>query len=91
VPMLNAFTDTPDLASYDAITPQQPLDEKNSQSAPMAATSARQDLRQEDRIDEQAFNQAIWKSVKGADSQMPAPVDRYGAAPTKAPSLDADG
>jgi hypothetical protein len=57
----------------------------------MAATSARQDLRQEDRIDEQAFNQAIWKSVKGADSQMPAPVYRYGAAPTVAAGHDADG
>jgi YVTN family beta-propeller protein len=91
VPMLNAFTDTPNLTPYDAITPQQPLDEKNPESAPMAAVSAAQDLRQEDRINEQAFNQAIWKSVKGADSQMPAPVYRYGAAPTAAASRDADG
>jgi hypothetical protein len=91
VPMLNAFTDTPNPAPYDAIIPQQPLDEKNLQNAPMAAVSARQDLRVEDRINEQAFNQAIWKSVKGADSQMPAPVYRYGAAPTGPAGRDADG
>ena len=28
---------------------------------------------QEDQIDMQVFNQAIWESVKGANSPMPAP------------------
>jgi hypothetical protein len=39
----------------------------------MAAVCAEQDLSKEDQIDEQAFSQAIWQSVKGPDSQLPAP------------------
>jgi hypothetical protein len=45
----------------------------NGTNAPLAAASARQDLAQEDRIDETTFNQAIWQSVKGVGSPMPAP------------------
>lgn len=32
------------------------------------------DLSQEDRIDDLLFSEIIWRSVKGADSPMPAPV-----------------
>ena len=42
----------------------------------MAAQSAAQPLDREDKIDMQVFNEAIWESVKGAASPMPAP--RYG-------------
>jgi YVTN family beta-propeller protein len=45
----------------------------NGRNAPMAAVSAGQDLTKEDQINEQTFNEAIWKSVRGADSVMPAP------------------
>ncbi|MGZ6804773.1 MAG: hypothetical protein ACXVFU_17160, partial [Nocardioidaceae bacterium] len=45
----------------------------NGQNAPMASTSAAQRLNQEDQIDEKLFNEAIWKSVKGGSSTMPAP------------------
>ena len=88
VPMLNSFTDTPNLRPYHALTPQQSLDEKNPRDAPMAAVSAGQDLRQEDRIDEQTFNQAIWKSVKGAGSRMPNPVHRLHATAPTGPDTD---
>ena len=76
VPMLNAFTDQPNLRPFDVITPQQSLDETNAATAPLAAASDAQDISQEDRIDEQTFNQAIWQSVKGPTSTMPAPVHR---------------
>jgi hypothetical protein len=42
----------------------------------MAAESGAQNLGKEDQIDENTFNQAIWKSVKGAGSVMPQPQHR---------------
>jgi YVTN family beta-propeller protein len=75
-PMIGSFTNRPNFAPFQSVRPSQPLDEKNPVTAPLAAQSAQQDLTKEDRIDEQLFNQAIWKSVKGADSVMPAP--KYG-------------
>jgi hypothetical protein len=75
-PMIGSFTNRPTFTPYQAIKPSWPLTEKNPVTAPLAAQSGQQDLSKEDQIDEQTFNQAIWKSVKGADSTMPAP--RYG-------------
>jgi phospholipase C len=75
-PMIGSFTNRPNFKPYTAIVPSQPLTEVNPVTAPLAAQSGAQDLSEEDLIDEQLFNQAIWKSVKGADSPMPAP--RYG-------------
>jgi hypothetical protein len=86
-PMLGSFTNRPDFAPYQAIKPSQPVTETNGPNAPLAAQSAAQDLTAEDRIDEQTFNQAIWQSVKGADSVMPAPrYALWGSAPPPAPA-----
>jgi phospholipase C len=84
-PMFAAFTRHADARPYDAIRPTVPFDEVNTAASPLAKESASQDLSAEDKIDEQTFNQAIWKSVKGADSPMPAPVyTLWGGAPTEA-------
>jgi len=72
-PMIASFTNKPDLASYDAITPTQLLTELNTASSPLAAASARMDLADADEAPEQELNVAIWKSVRGANSPMPAP------------------
>jgi YVTN family beta-propeller protein len=80
VPMVNSFSNTPDLAPYTAIAPAQPLNELNGATAPMAAQSAQMDLSVEDRAPEQALNEAIWKSVRGADSEMPAPQTVFRSA-----------
>jgi len=86
-PMLGSFTNRPNFAPYRSVKPSQPLDEVNGPTAPLAAQSAAQDLTAEDRIDEQLFNQAIWKSVKGADSVMPAPrYTLWGSVPPPAPA-----
>jgi len=71
--MTGTFTKHPDLTTYAAVRPQYAGNETNSATAPMAAVSARQPLAKEDRVNEKTFNEAIWKSVKGAKSQMPAP------------------
>ncbi|MEZ0076559.1 beta-propeller fold lactonase family protein [Planotetraspora sp. GP83] len=75
-PMTASFTGRPDARPYDALLPAQPFDEKNPADAPMAGVSAKQNLTHEDRIDEVTFNEAIWQSVKGPGSRMPAPVHR---------------
>jgi YVTN family beta-propeller protein len=95
-PMARAFTTHPNGAAYNAIKPTTPPDQRNGANAPMSAQSAGQDLQSEDKIDEQTFNQAIWQSVHGADSQMPAPVHMVPtvggpAAESGVPEGDADG
>jgi phospholipase C len=72
-PMTASFTNRPNFTPYDARTPSQSLDEKNTASSPMAAESSRMNFTQADVAPEQQLNEAIWKSVKGADSPMPAP------------------
>jgi YVTN family beta-propeller protein len=71
--MLGSFTDQADLTPYTAVRPAAAGGATNSTSAPMAAISARQPLGREDQVDERSFNEAIWKSVRGARSTMPAP------------------
>ena len=41
------------------------------------------DLEKEDQADDLVFNEIIWKSVKGADSPMPAPVRAAFIFPTE--------
>jgi YVTN family beta-propeller protein len=84
-PMFAAFTRRPDASPYDAIRPTVPFNEVNTAASPLAMQSAKQDLSTEDKINEQTFNEAIWKSVKGADSPMPAPVYKlWDGTPTEA-------
>ena len=45
----------------------------NGQAAPMAAQAAKWDFSTEDATPEIGLNRAIWKSIKGRDSVMPAP------------------
>lgn len=72
-PMNRAFVPTPNLAPYTAIRPTTDMKALNAKTAPMAKQSAAQNLGVADAIDEKTFNEAIWKSVKGANSPMPAP------------------
>ena len=89
-PMLDAFTAKPDLTPFTAVQPTQNLQEVNAVNAPDAPISDAQDLTKEDQIDENAFNQAIWHSVKGADSVMPAPQHTvFAAAARPAPGRPA--
>jgi YVTN family beta-propeller protein len=72
-PMTASFSRKPNLRPFTAITPAQSLEELNTASAPMAAQSAKMDFSNVDLAPEQQLNEAIWQSVRGADSQMPAP------------------
>ncbi len=74
-PMANAFTATPDLTPYVQRPARVDLGAKNTRMAWGAAKSMKLDLDEaEDRADDLAFNEIIWKSVKGAESPLPPPV-----------------
>jgi YVTN family beta-propeller protein len=73
-PMFNSFTDKADLTPYIHRPARVDLEERNSENAPGARQSAMWDFSREDTLPDIEFNEVIWKSVKGADSPMPAPV-----------------
>jgi YVTN family beta-propeller protein len=76
--MWAAFGRRPRTRPYDAIQPEivpfgAPGFPVNPSSAPMAAASARWNLKEADATPEIALNRAIWKSIKGRRARMPAP------------------
>ena len=79
MPMTGSFTRRPDSTPYTVVRPTSAGTATNSTTAPLAAVSARQPLGKEDQIDEKSFNEAIWQSVKGAGSAMPAPRQAVGS------------
>ena len=81
-PMSNAFTDKPDFTPYVHRPATADVNAKNLASAWGAKASVELDLDEEDRADDLVFNEIIWKSVKGADSEMPPPVRAAFVFPT---------
>jgi DNA-binding beta-propeller fold protein YncE len=73
-PMYHSFRAEPDLSPYENRPAQIDLDEVNLATAWGADLSNRLDLSKEDAADDLLFNEIIWRSVKGPDSPMPAPV-----------------
>jgi YVTN family beta-propeller protein len=72
-PVYNAFQSTPNLAPFARVPPQIPLSEVNQPSAYGAAQSRAMDFSDADRAPEQALNEIVWRSVRGAGSVMPPP------------------
>ncbi|MEO8216762.1 MAG: beta-propeller fold lactonase family protein [Acidobacteriota bacterium] len=65
-PLTAIFAERPNLKPYDVLTSSVDLQEKNPENTPAAKGSARLDLSQEDRADEDAFNRILWAMIKGA-------------------------
>jgi hypothetical protein len=74
-PMSNAFADAPDPTPFRHRETKIPFYEMNPDGAPMQAEAGRWDFTKEDAAPDLALNEAIWKSVRGADAEMPAPVN----------------
>ncbi len=74
IPMYGSFTNKADLTPFKKLPATFDLNEKNQKDAPGAVRSAQLDFSKEDAAPDIEFNEIIWKSVKGANSQMPAPV-----------------
>jgi hypothetical protein len=77
MPMYNMFGTTPDLTGYMALKPKIDVNAKNGPNAWGARASMKMNFDDVDEAPMALFNEIIWKSVKGADSKMPAPVHRY--------------
>jgi hypothetical protein len=73
-PMFNSFTNKADLTPFKRLEARVDLAEKNPENAPGSQRSEQLDFSKEDAAPDVEFNEIIWKSVRGADSRMPAPV-----------------
>jgi hypothetical protein len=73
-PLYAAFATTTDLTPFHALPARVSLEERNREDAPGAEASLRMNLSVPDRAPERELNEVIWKSVRGRDAVMPAPV-----------------
>jgi Phosphoesterase family len=73
-PMFNSFMNKGELTPFKHHPAKYDLTERNAENAPGARQSASWDFSKEDSLPDIEFNEIIWKSVRGADSRMPAPV-----------------
>jgi DNA-binding beta-propeller fold protein YncE len=71
-PMFNAFQASPDLRAYAAVPAGVDLKERNTAAAWGADISM--NFAKEDAADDLLLNEVIWRSVRGPDAAMPAPV-----------------
>ncbi|MCA9190563.1 MAG: beta-propeller fold lactonase family protein [Planctomycetales bacterium] len=74
LPMYASFTPELNSATYKHLPAQVNLQERNDQHAFGAQLSATFDFSQEDAADDLLLNEVIWRSVRGPESPMPAPV-----------------
>jgi hypothetical protein len=72
--MYASFQPIPDLRPYAKVPPGVDIEARNLRTAWGAQKSLQFDLSKEDQADDIAFSEVIWKSVKGPDSPLPAPV-----------------
>jgi YVTN family beta-propeller protein len=73
-PMCHSFQGKPDARPYAHVVPKVDLNEKNKADAWGARQSEQFDFSKEDAADDLLFNEVIWRSVKGPNAPMPAPV-----------------
>jgi hypothetical protein len=74
LPMFRAFQAKADLTAYEHVVPEVNREEKNKATAWGARQSEQFDFTKEDVADDLLLNEVIWRSVKGPDQPMPAPV-----------------
>ncbi|MBA3440534.1 MAG: beta-propeller fold lactonase family protein [Pyrinomonadaceae bacterium] len=76
-PMYAAFGTTADLTPYRHLKPLVNVDEKNTPLAWGAKESLEMDFSDVDLTPMFELNEIVWKSVRGAQSEMPLPVHRF--------------
>ena len=72
-PMSYSFTHLTNFEPYKSVVPSVNLKEMNPKTAWGAERSRKMDFTKEDAADDLLLNEVIWRSIKGADSPMPAP------------------
>jgi hypothetical protein len=73
-PLWRCFNETPDHPPYKVKPIHVDLDEKNLAENKWQQMSEEFDFTAEDRVNDNVFNEVIWKAVKGIDSPCPPPV-----------------
>ena len=73
-PMFNSFQSAADLRSFDSLPANVNLSERNTLLSWGSKASQKMDFSKEDAADDLQLNEIVWRSVRGADSPMPAPV-----------------
>lgn len=76
-PLYESFSDKADLTPYKHEPPQVDVNARNTMAAWGARESLAMDFSEYDLAPMFALNEIVWKSVKGADSEMPLPVRRF--------------
>jgi hypothetical protein len=77
MPMYAAFGATAEATPFNVIQPMIDVNVKNTKDSYGAKQSSRMNLKEVDRAPMYALNEILWKSIRGADSAMPAPVHRF--------------
>ncbi len=75
-PMYASFDEKPDLTPFVHMQPQVDVMEKNTLRAYGARRSMKMDFGDVDEAPMAELNEILWKSIKGADSPVPAPMHR---------------
>lgn len=76
-PMYASLGDTADFTPFDHIAPSYDINEMNLKTAWGADISEQMDWTEFDEQPMFALNEIVWKSVKGADSEMPLPRHHF--------------
>jgi phospholipase C len=77
MPMYASFGLNADLTPYKHLPPQVDVNARNTREAVGAKISMAMDFSEYDRTPMFELNEVIWKSVRGADSEMPIPISRF--------------
>jgi len=73
-PILFSIADKPNDSTYKVVEPQIDINQKNLASAYGSKECEHLNFTKEDAVPENLFNELLWKSIKGKNSIMPAPV-----------------
>lgn len=73
-PMWASFENRANPAPYTARAANVDLEARNTKLAWGARQSQRMDFSEPDKVDDIVLNEVVWRSVRGGDSPMPAPV-----------------
>jgi hypothetical protein len=71
-PMFNSFQATADLTPYNTVPANVDLNERNQEHA--WGGNLKLNFTHEDAVDDLLLSEIVWRSVRGADHPMPAPV-----------------
>jgi hypothetical protein len=77
MPLYASFDPKPNLAPFTHVMPLVDVNARNGVNAVGAKVSLSMDFSDYDRAPMLALNEVIWKSVRGADSEMPLPQSRF--------------